>query len=149
MAKDKIVVDIEGLKETFKRFEKLTSRKQKATLRKLVRAGASVVNKDIKKNLPTESGLLKKSFTIHVKAYRGSIIAWIGPNPKVSGTFEGIKRVPAKYAHLVENGYTTRSGKMVPGTHTMAKATERNRQAVIDAIAKKFVDSVEKEWNKR
>lgn len=75
-----------------------------------VRKGGKPIIAAMRRNVPTDTGLLKASLGLKFKRYRGSVVAIIGPRLKFkSKKREGLegskaKRQPALYAHLVEFG---------------------------------------------
>ncbi|MFW5829172.1 MAG: HK97 gp10 family phage protein [Planctomycetota bacterium] len=67
------------------------------------------------------SGLLRKSIGVRAKRYRRNGVAWVGVGPRTgfrqtvtTKTGRVLLRDPTKYAHLIEQGFTHRSGRLVP-----------------------------------
>lgn len=69
-----------------------------------VTAAAKPIIKAARANVPTQSGLLKKSLGSVMRRYTGTSVAVIGARSSVSGEYKGRKRLPVKYSHLVEFG---------------------------------------------
>lgn len=105
-----------GDKQLARTFRTLGERVQRKHLRAAVNAASTPVNKAAKAKAAKESGLLKKSLGKKVKTYpeRMTVVGIIGPRTNVVGEYQGKKRWPAKYAHLVEKGFIDRAGNFVP-----------------------------------
>lgn len=104
MASSRLKLD--GLDKLAKKGTELAKIGQKAT-KLAVRAGAKPITARIKQNVPVETGLLRDSIGERPRDYRGSgtSIVVIGPRRETSGIGpDGRKRIPGKYAHLVEYG---------------------------------------------
>lgn len=152
-------VDIKmlGIEEMTKNLEKLGTRVALRGPAVAVRAGSSVIIKEMRVRAPRETGSLKKAIGQKVKNYRGNktVTSIVGARSKSYGTTKG-KRNPAFYAHLVEMGTGPhRTGKKKfgyrrgAGMHPGAKArpfmrpawdaaAPRARDAVIDKMTEVF-----------
>lgn len=85
--------------------KELPRRALKTALRQAVNAGGTPVAKAVRRLAPKESGLLKRSIGKKVKAYPdGNALAIIGSNRGTVGDYQGQRRVPGNYIHLVALG---------------------------------------------
>jgi HK97 gp10 family phage protein len=98
--------NIKGLAELQHMLKTLPGKVQRKVTRKAMNAAANPIVKAAKLKAPSESDLLKQSIGKKVATGKttGSITAIIGPRRDVQGEYNGEKRVPANYAHLVELG---------------------------------------------
>jgi hypothetical protein len=96
-----------GINEIRKTLEKLPADLQRKAYRSALTAGARVIAKNAKRKLGKgESGLLKKSIGMKYlpATARSQAMGIIGPRRGMGGIFDGQKRNPTRYAHIVENG---------------------------------------------
>lgn len=152
-----IIKQLKGIAEMEKKLHQLGTRMATRGVSSGIRAGGSVIIKEMRRRAPKETGSLKKAIGQKIKNYRGQKIMTgiIGARSKSYATKKG-KRNPAFYAHLVELGTAPhatgkkkafyRRGK---GRHPGAKAqpfmrpawdsaAPRSRQAVIDKLTQVF-----------
>ena len=127
-----------GQGELLARFLALSEAVRRRILRVAGRKAMVPVNKRAKQLCPREMGLLKKSIGIKVKTYPTTGTVWVGVGPRIGAQFEGVgpdgkKRVPVRYAHLVERG--TRHS---PAQPFMRPAMDEKRNE-INAILKREV----------
>src|SRR5438105_3704771 len=96
-----------GAKELEKALKSLGERTQRKVVRAAVNVAMTPVLKAARANAPEESGLLKESLAKKVKTYVESmtVVGIVGPDTQTQGEFNGEKRKPANYAHLVEQGH--------------------------------------------
>jgi len=146
-----IDIKVKGQRRLLRKFNRLPSRVQKRVLRQAVKAAGKPVIKAARAKCPTESKLLKKSIGSKVKVYRtsGTIVLIIGPRTNYSGEFEGKKRNPKNYAHLVHDGFTTRDGRFVKGTPFLKAAHKEQKNQAIAIMKTKLRDGVTKAWKER
>ena len=149
MAKDGLDFDMRGIAEMTKNLEQLGTRVAARGPAAAVRAGSSVIIKEMRRRAPNETGSLKKSMGQKVKNYRGNktVTSIVGARSKRYATAKG-NRNPAYYAHLVELGVAPhRTGKrgMHPGFAARPfmrpawdAAAPRARAAVIDKMKQVF-----------
>ena len=105
MATDGLKMQVKGIDEMTKNLAKLGTRVAARGPAAAVRAGGSVIIREMRLRAPRETGSLKKSIGQKVKTYRGqkTVTGIIGARAKPYQTAQG-KRNPAYYAHLVEFG---------------------------------------------
>lgn len=151
---DGIDFNMQGIEEMIKSLEQLATRPAMRAPNAAVRAGASVIIKEMRSRAPKETGSLKKALGQKVKVYKrsGVVTSIVGARSKKYQTKLG-GRNPAYYAHLVEMGTIAhRLGKR--GRHPGAKkqpfmrpawaaAAPRARQAVIDKMREIFEKEAE------
>jgi len=146
---DEVKVDMRGIDEMAKNLEKLGTRIAKRGPAAAVRAGSSVIIKEIRRRAPKETGALKKSIGQKVKNYRRNktVTSILGARSKRYATAKG-NRNPAYYAHLQELGVKPhRTGKKKSfyrrgaGMHPGVKANPFMRPGW-DAAAPRAVDAV-------
>lgn len=107
--------------------EKLASRALSAALRK----SAPLVVNDAKRLASKETGALRESITFVVRGRKTARYAIIGPEKgAVYQTPKG-RRMPSRYAHLVEHGH---SGT-VAANPFLRPAVDANRERVVEAMA--------------
>ena len=139
MAKD-LKIEIQGIEEMTKNLEKIGTRVALRGPNAAVRAGGSVLIKEMRRRAPRETGSLKKALGQKIKTYRQSksVVSIVGPRSKRYETAQG-RRNPSNYAHLVELG--TKSRRAHPGTPARPfmrpawdAAAPGARQAVIEKM---------------
>src|SRR5690349_2406160 len=106
---------LQGAKELERALNTLGERIQRKVTRQAVNAALNPVLKAARAEAPEESGLLKESLAKKVKTYvdTQTVVGLVGPDTKTMGEFNGEKRWPAKYAHLVERGHIAPDGSFV------------------------------------
>jgi HK97 gp10 family phage protein len=154
---------VTGGKECLAALNALDKKIRKKIVRKGVAAGAKVFVKAAKADAPRDSNALSQSMTSRIKLYDKRMVAIIGPRRGVSkmALKKGKKRVPANYAHLVEEGHRIASGGrlsrlrrrkyglvfqwgpgqsagFVPGRHFMRKSARRAEGGAIAAFRDTF-----------
>lgn len=139
-----------GGKQLEKTFRTLGERVQRKVLRQAINAGSTVMMKAMRAKAPRESGLLAKSIGKKIRTYKksGTILGVVGPRSDVVGTYQGKKRRPVKYAHLVEKGHITKSGQFVPAHPFMRPAFDETQRQVQDSIKSKLAVGVVREASK-
>ena len=132
MATDFAKFRLDGGKTLDRQLGKLDTRMAGKILKSATRKAAKPITANARRKVPTETGLLKISLGVKVKAYKrsGTVAAIIGPRTEfkskkataIKGGLSGqrAKRKPANYAHLVEWGVTphtiaTRNPMTLPG----------------------------------
>ena len=105
MATDGLKMQVKGIEKMTKNLAKLGTRVAARGPAAAVRAGGSVIIREMRSRAPKDTGSLKKAIGQKVKTYRGQKIVTgiIGARSKSYQTAQG-KRNPAYYAHLVEFG---------------------------------------------
>lgn len=157
---DGVTVKIDGIEDMIQNLEKLGTRVALRGPAAAVRAGGSVIVKEMRRRAPKDTGSLKKSLGQRVKTYRGSktVTSIVGARSKRYDTAKG-RRNPAYYAHLIELGVKPhRTGKkkigyrrgagMHPGFRGrpfMRPGWDAAAPRAVDAVADKMTQVFEKE----
>ena len=89
-----------------KNLDLLVEKTERQAVREAASKAATPMVKAIKNNIRSQSGLLKRSIKKKVRTYKRAhlVMVIIGPDRNVVGEWQGEKRWPVKYAHLVEVG---------------------------------------------
>lgn len=139
-----VKTSITGIEEMTRNLEKLGTRVALRGPNAAVRAGGTVIVREMRRRAPKDTGSLKKSLGQKVKQYRRSkaVTSIIGARSKRYETAKG-NRNPANYAHLVELG--TKGTGTHPGIAAkpfMRPAWDASspaaRKAVIDKMTQVF-----------
>lgn len=125
----------------------LSSAGRKATRPVVVSAKAAVA---------VESGALKKSIGLRTKVYRqtGVMIFVVGPRSGFAGLYQGRKRDPRFYAHLVEGGHVVKIraagivGKVAPKPF-LKPALETNASVITATLGSALGAFITKEARKK
>jgi HK97 gp10 family phage protein len=141
---------IQGIDEIRRSLERLTPDLQRRAYRSALTSGSRVIAKNAKRKLGKgESGLLKKSIGMKYlpATARSQAMGIIGPRRGMGGVYNGQRRNPTRYAHLVENGTRNMAAKpfirpaIVESSSEvfskMSSMIERTIARSIDAVAKK------------
>jgi HK97 gp10 family phage protein len=144
-------MELHGAKDLQDLLNGLGDRVLRKVARQSVSAGATPIAQSAKANAPEQSGLLRKSIKKKVKTYKDTqtVVAIVGPDSSVRGEYKGEKRVPAKYAHLVEDGHIDANGNHVPAHPFMRPAADANESRSAQIIEQKMADGIEREAAKR
>lgn len=107
-------ISLQGVEEMTRNLEKIGTRVALRGPNAAVRAGSSVIIKEMRRRAPVDTGSLKKALGQKVKTYRRSktVVSIVGARSILYQTSKG-KRNPANYAHLPELG-TKRGVKAMP-----------------------------------
>lgn len=153
MPSDEVKVQMAGIEEMTKNLEKIGTRVALRGPDAAVRAGGSVIIREMRRRAPKDTGSLKKSLGQKVKKYKRSktSTAIIGARSKRYQTDQGRKN-PAYYAHLVELGVaphkTGKRGGMHPGFAAapfMRPAWDASAPRAREAVINKMKQVFEKE----
>ncbi|MEM6560039.1 MAG: HK97-gp10 family putative phage morphogenesis protein [Planctomycetota bacterium] len=141
---------LQGDRALQKALRKLGDKAARKVSRSAVSAAATPVAKAARRNAPKESGLLRKSIGRRVRTYteRGTVIALVGPRRNFSGEHEGERRVPANYAHLVENGHLAPDGSFVPPKPFLRPALDASKGEAMNKLRQKTAEGIEREAKK-
>lgn len=121
-------INIFGDVQVIEGLGRLSTAVERSMLRKAIAKGLKPIMRIAKRNVPVESGLLRKSIKSAVtKMVSGKVYV----DPKVVGK-DGDK--PAKYAHIVEFG----GPKHRNPTPFMRPALDKGRNEALDIIANEF-----------
>ena len=143
-------LELLGDKELKKALKTLGPRVAKRVLKKALMAGALPPLKSARSNVPVDEGLLKKSLGRVVKVSRkGAGVARIGARTHIEADVDGQKKVPWRYAHLVELGHQDQNGHHVPAHPFLRPAADETASASLQAMKDKFAEGVAAEAKKR
>jgi len=126
-------------------------------LKSAVTLGSTPIVRAARRNVPQESGLLKKSITKKVKLYRASetAAAIVGADTKDVGEYRGNLRKPSKYIAIVEGGarphvYKTRKGQHpgFEGKHFLRQAEESEKDRALTIAQNRLIEVIENEAEK-
>jgi HK97 gp10 family phage protein len=137
-----------GEKQLRKILATLPGKVRRKVLRQALNAAGTPILKEARAraNESKESGTLKKSLKKKVKVFpSGTGVVMIGPDKETSGEFNGKKRIPRYYAHLVENGHIDASGKFVPGKPFLRPAFDSKSGESLNVLKQKLADGVVRE----
>lgn len=142
----KIDAKLFGNDKTQWMFHNLPDKVQRRVIRKAVNAAATPVVKQLRRNLPKDTGALKRAVSKKVITTKDKtlITGLVGWDRKKE--YAGKKG--SRYAHLVENGYISRDGKFVPGKYPLRKAFESTKTMREAQFGRKLGMEIEKEANK-
>ena len=118
---------------------RLPNNVQRNMARRAMRKALTMLKKEAKQLAPVKSGQLKKSLMTKVKMKATGEMTG-----KVFAKGGRVKR-SAPHAHLVEWGYTHKSGRRVAGRYFMTRAFEKNKQNVIDTFRFELKKEIAKE----
>jgi len=145
-------------------FNKLPEKVFEKAVGKAANKAMRITVKAARRNVPVETGQLKKSIGIRIKKYRqsGIVFAAVGPRKGYKDATTG--RNPANYAHLVEYGTAphkeTSEGGFKIGNFFVGKTIDhpgarpkpflrpallKNKRHVVDTYGKEAGDGIEKE----
>lgn len=129
-------IELQGAKELRKLLKHLPDRVARKVLRAAVNKAATPIVKSARRKASKESGTLRKSMgkKLVVNKKTGSVMAIIGPRREVTGEFEGKQRVPANYAHLVEDGHIAADGSHVPAKPFLRPAYDEGKGPALETI---------------
>ena len=120
-------------------------------LGKSLRAAAKPMIKAARSKVPVESGTLKKSLGTKIKKYKSDnvTVAIIGPRKGYSAEYQGKKRVPYNYAHLVHDGFIDKNGVFHSGSPFLTEAYNQEKGPAEKSMADKMGKEIEKEAAKK
>ncbi|MEM7806499.1 MAG: HK97-gp10 family putative phage morphogenesis protein [Planctomycetota bacterium] len=142
------ITGIDGLVEQLAQFGSKTTAKR--ILRGSMNKAGTQLAKAARRNVPRDTGTLKKSITKSVRTKGASMVAVIGPDPSKSGTDEhGNRRLPNSYAHLVEYGHRDAdTGRDIPGARFIGKARDQEGPKVSGTFQSEVGQRISKELAK-
>ena len=142
-----VSIALRGEKKLLRTLATFKERVQGRITRQSINAMARPIVKEARKRAPRASKLLAKSIGIKVWYARknGTYLAMIGPRTKMGGEYKGRKRVPTRYAHMVERGYTLRNGVHVPARPFLKPALTSQRQAALNIGKEKLRTLIQRE----
>lgn len=136
-----------GHKALDKKLRTLGDKVQRRVTRKAVNAAATPVLKAARAKAPKQSGLLKKAMGKKVATNKktGDIVGIVGARKQIEGEYQGEKRKPSRYSHLVEKGFIDSSGKFVPPSPFLFPALDETEGQALDILRDKFAEGVIRE----
>ena len=152
-------MDLTGDKEMQKAMRSLPAKIQKKVLRAAIRSGMGPALKESKRMIPVESGALRDSMKISIKALPPHIMVgklWPDKNFVVGFWPEGSdkpeRRRPIKYAHLVEAGHAVvRNGVSIGDVRPqpfIRDAFAQTKDEQIRRFRKSYLRGAKREWKK-
>lgn len=144
-------INLKGFAELDRELAKLPIKFQNKVMKKMVREGAKVVQKDAKQKVSVKSGTLKKAIIVRAKSKketRKDIIA-----AAVSIRSKGTKRSKAApHAHLIEYGHQlVKGGKLGQGGKVIGfvaarpflrPAFDRGKSRVLNTMRRVFAQGI-------
>ena len=151
--------ELTGDKEMQKAMRSLPGKLQKKVLRAAVRSALHPMLKESKRMIPVESGALRDSMKISIKAFPPQhMIGKVWPDKKFFVTWwpEGSNtpeiRRPIKYAHLVEGGHVVIRGGAwigdVPPQPFIRDAFAQTKAETVRRFRKSYLRGAQREWKK-
>ena len=127
-----------GDKKLIRKLNQLEKKVVKRIDKKVLRAGAAVYKRVIKKLVPVDEGHAKKSIDYKLTGKSGAVIG-------ARADYRADDDVPANYIHLIEYGHVAPDGTVVPGSHPI----ERGAAAAHAEAGQKMIDKTKSELNKQ
>ncbi len=154
-----LTVNLTGDKEIQKAMRSLPGKIQKKVLRAAVRSALRPALKESKRMIPVESGALRDSMKINIKAFPPHhMVGKLWPDKKFvvgfwpEGSDAPERRRPIKYAHLVERGHVViRNGVWigdVPPQPFIRDAFAQTKNEQVRRFKKSFLRGAKREWKK-
>lgn len=143
-----VSLSLDGEKKLRRKLERLPAKVQTVIERKGLRAASSPMVKEMKRRVPVDEKVLKRSIGRRFRTRRGVPMVIIGPRRNrrtVITTEDGatVVRWPTKYAHLIEFG--TRHS---PAQPFMRPAFEATKSQAIKLLADKIREEIESQARK-
>jgi hypothetical protein len=129
----KMVLRKKDYDKALRKLEALGESAIRRGMRESLRAAAKPGIKSMRTKTATESKALRRSIGVRVKAYPASKNAYaiVGPRRGVTSVWNGKRRAPVFYAHLINNGFNhVRSGRSIAGTHFVDRALADSKGAM-------------------
>jgi hypothetical protein len=115
-------VEIQGLEEVQAKMEQVVSDIRGSPFLQGMRDATLLVTRAAKINAPVDTGRLRASITPEVRPH--------GP------TVQGVVGSNVTYAPYQELGWTTASGKEIPGRHYLRRALEDNAEKIYKLLGR-------------
>lgn len=161
---DRIDLEMSGDRELIAKLGRMSHKIQAKHMRSAVAAGGRVMVKEAKTQARKfkESGALLKSLGMKQKSYRhrGIYMAIVGARTKALAPpserqrrkmtrrqqTRFAKAIPAKYIHLVEQGFIHwKSGRRVSGHMFLTKAIDRSHDAAAGRVRAKLAENIKRD----
>ncbi|MEM8873667.1 MAG: HK97-gp10 family putative phage morphogenesis protein [Planctomycetota bacterium] len=137
---------INNLDQLYELLGQLGEKSVRKAARAGVAAGSTPISREARSRANRESGALKRSMGKRTKSYRsGVVVATVGPRRGVSFEYQGERRTPAHYAHLVNNGHRNRDGSHTPGSHFMDDAFDATSDEAERVAEAKIIEKLTSE----
>lgn len=135
-----------GNKKTEQMFLALPEKAMRRSVRKATNAVNAVVRKELRKEMPQDTGDSKKAVASKTSTSKDKqrISGIVGEDRRK--VIDGEK--PARRFHLIENGYIARDGSFVPGQFPLLRAWNNTKSQREAAYGSKLMQEVEKETAK-
>lgn len=152
-------IDLVGDKEIQKAMRSLAGEIAKKVLRAAVRAALGPALKESKRMIPVESGALRDSMKISIKAFPPyDMVGKVWPDKKFvvgwwpEGSDKPERRRPINYAHLVEGGHIVIRNEsfvgLVPPQPFIRDAFAQTKHEQIRRFTKSYLRGAKREWKK-
>ncbi len=152
-------VNLTGDKEIQKAMRSLPAKIHKKVLRAAIRSGMGPALKESKRMIPVESGALRDSMKISIKAFPPfRMVGKLWPDKKFvvgwwpEGSNKPERRRPINYAHLVEAGHAViRNGVQIGVVEPqpfIRDAFAQTKDEQIRRFKKSFLRGAKREWKK-
>lgn len=143
-------VELLGDKQLKKLLKDLPDKVQKKVMKAAMRKAVKPIQAAAQAKAPVDTGTLALSMGNKIKSYNDSkvTVGIVGPKTGFSSESNGVRKVPAWYAHLVEKGHIARDGTRVPPQPFMAPAAESQEPAALAAMQGTLADGIVKEAKK-
>lgn len=154
-----LTANLTGDKEIQKAMRSLPGKIQKKVLRAAVRSALQPALKESKRMIPVESGALRDSMKISIKAFPPQLMigkVWPDKNFVVGFWPEGSdkpeRRRPIKYAHLVEGGHVViRNGVKIGDVQPqpfIRDAFAQTKDEQVRRFRKSYLRGAKREWRR-
>lgn len=145
---------IDGLDDLTKGLKTLGGKVERKVLRQAVNASATPVLKSAKQHVAEDSedtGALGRSLIKKVQTSKDkqTVTAIVGPSRDAEEIVDEVLKRPARYAHLVENGWIDDAGNHHPAQPFLRPAMDENRDKSTSIIKGKLVAGIVREAQKR
>ena len=148
-----IRIDLEGDREIQKALSQMSNKIHKKVLRGTIRTAMKPALAESKRMVPVESGALRDSLKISVKAFPPYVFfgaVWV--DKRFTRWFGGKMRRPINYAWLVEHGHDVVRGGVViatvPPQAFIRDAFAVTKDEIIRTFRKSFIRGAKREWRK-
>ena len=132
-------LDEADLKTLMQQFQRLGERTARKVSKAAVSAGATVVLRHARQEVPVHTGTLKASLGRRVKHYPASATAVAVIGARISGQKRGF------HAHLVEDGHVNVDGSFTPGNPWLRRSVDAAEPQAVDRMHRKLIDGIERE----
>lgn len=155
-----MTIELAGDREIQRALSRMNREVHKKVLRASIRSAMAPARKASKAMIPVDSGALRDSMKISIKALPPFVmVGKLWPDKKLVVGFlptdnisSGQKRRPIKYAHLVEGGHdVVRGGRVighVPPQPFIRDAFEQTKFEQVRRFKKSFLRGAQREWRK-